>query len=51
MTLSPLAPRRFPRRPAVPGVRLAAGRAGIRYRRRRDVLLVALGGGTTVAGV
>ena len=50
-TLSPLAPRRFPRLPPLPGVRLAAGRAGIRYKGRRDLLLVELDRGTAVAGV
>jgi glutamate N-acetyltransferase/amino-acid N-acetyltransferase len=48
---SPLAPERFPNIPAVPGVRLAAGAAGLRYRGRSDILLVELGEGTSVAGL
>ena len=48
---SPLAPRRFPRIPEVAGVRLAVVAAGIKYRRRNDLLLVALSQGTTAAGV
>jgi len=48
---SPLAPRRFPRIPEVAGVRLAVAAAGIKYRRRNDLLLAALPHGTTAAGV
>ncbi len=48
---SPLAPRRFPRIPGVAGVRLAVAAAGIKYKRRNDLLLAALSQGTTAAGV
>ena len=48
---SPLAPAAFPAIPALPGVRLAAGAAGIRYRDRSDLLLVELTPGTQVGGV
>ncbi len=48
---SPLAPDRFPDLPAVPGVRLAAGCTGMRYRGRDDLMLVELAPGTTAAGV
>ncbi|MGH6901668.1 MAG: bifunctional ornithine acetyltransferase/N-acetylglutamate synthase, partial [Geminicoccaceae bacterium] len=48
---SPLAPARFPEIPAVPGVRMAAGAAALRYRDRPDLLLVELAEGTTVAGL
>ncbi|MEO1841162.1 MAG: bifunctional ornithine acetyltransferase/N-acetylglutamate synthase, partial [Pseudomonadota bacterium] len=48
---SPLAPRRFPRIPEVAGVRLAVAAAGIKHRRRNDLLLAALSQGTTAAGV
>lgn len=48
---SPLAPKRFPPLPAVAGVRLATGHAGIRYKGRSDLLLVELAPGATVAGV
>ena len=47
---SPLAPKRFPNLPDVPGVRLAAGRAGIRYKGRADLLLVELAPRSTIAG-
>ncbi|MSO65415.1 MAG: bifunctional glutamate N-acetyltransferase/amino-acid acetyltransferase ArgJ [Alphaproteobacteria bacterium] len=47
---SPLAPATFPPLPPVPGVRLAAAKARIRYD-RLDVLLVAFAPGTAVAGV
>jgi glutamate N-acetyltransferase/amino-acid N-acetyltransferase len=48
--LSPLA-RPLPPLPAVAGVKLAAGQAGIRYQGRTDVLLAEFTAGTTVAGV
>jgi glutamate N-acetyltransferase/amino-acid N-acetyltransferase len=48
---SPLAPARFPDLPAVPGVRLAAGCTGMRYKGRDDLLLVELAPGSTAAGV
>jgi len=48
---SPLAPERLPDLPAIAGVSLAVGAAGIRYRGRTDALLVSLAPGTTVAGV
>ena len=47
---SPLAPASFPEMPAVSGVRLAAGRCGVKYRNRDDLTLVELAPGTTVAG-
>ncbi|KIZ35832.1 MULTISPECIES: bifunctional glutamate N-acetyltransferase/amino-acid acetyltransferase ArgJ [Rhodopseudomonas] len=49
--VSPLAPINVPQMPAIAGVRLATAAAGIRYKGRTDVLLVALDQGTTVAGV
>ena len=48
---SPLAPLGFPSLPPVPGVRLAAGEAGLRYRARTDLLLIELAPKTTAAGV
>ena len=48
---SPLAPLNFPSLPPVPGVRVAAGEAGLRYRTRSDLLLVELAPTTTAAGV
>jgi len=50
ITVSPLA-LPLPELPAVAGVRLAVGEAGIRYQGRTDVLLVELAEGTAVAGV
>ena len=48
---SPLAPRAFPKLPALPGVRIATGNSGTRYAGRDDVLLVLMDEGTTAAGV
>jgi len=49
--VSPLAPKTHPELPVVPGVRFATAEAGIKYKNRTDVLLVAFDPGTTVAGV
>jgi glutamate N-acetyltransferase / amino-acid N-acetyltransferase len=49
--VSPLAPAQFPDMPAVGGVTLSTGAAGIRYQGRTDVLLVRFDPGTAVAGV
>ncbi|MGQ3674362.1 bifunctional glutamate N-acetyltransferase/amino-acid acetyltransferase ArgJ [Xanthobacter sp. TB0139] len=49
--ISPLAPKLSPDVPPVPGVRFATAEAGIRYKGRTDVLLVALDAGTVAAGV
>jgi glutamate N-acetyltransferase / amino-acid N-acetyltransferase len=48
---SPFAPARLPEMPIVPGVRLAACEAGIRYQGRTDLMLAVLDPGTTVGGV
>ncbi len=48
---SPLAPDRFPEMPAVPGLRLAAMAAALRYRDRDDLALFAFAPGTSVGGV
>jgi glutamate N-acetyltransferase/amino-acid N-acetyltransferase len=48
---SPFAPARLPDVPVVPGVRLAACEAGIRYADRTDLMMAVLQPGTTVAGV
>ncbi len=50
-TVSPLAPKSYPELPALEGVRFATAAAGIKYKGRTDVLLVALDEGTEVAGV
>jgi len=49
--VSPLAPTGFPDLPAIGGLRLAAGEAGVKYRGRADVMLAEMVDGTTVAGV
>jgi glutamate N-acetyltransferase/amino-acid N-acetyltransferase len=49
--ISPLAPKSMPDMPAIAGVRLATGAAGIRYRDRTDVMLAVFDEGTSVAGV
>jgi glutamate N-acetyltransferase/amino-acid N-acetyltransferase len=48
--ISPFAPKELPHLPAIDGVRLAAGQAGIRYSGRTDLLLALFDPGTTVAG-
>jgi glutamate N-acetyltransferase / amino-acid N-acetyltransferase len=49
--ISPLAPDRFPELPPIPGVRLAAYAAGVRYEGRDDLMLAELAPGSTIAGV
>ena len=49
--VSPLAPECFPELPPIPGVRLAAYAAGVRYAGRDDLMLAELAPGSTVAGV
>ncbi|MDR0810067.1 MAG: bifunctional glutamate N-acetyltransferase/amino-acid acetyltransferase ArgJ, partial [Gemmobacter sp.] len=49
--VSPLAPADFPVLPVIRGASFAAIGAGIKYQNRRDVMLVSLCPGTTIAGV
>ncbi len=49
--VSPLAPKTYPELPDVAGVRFATAEAGIKYKNRTDVLLVAMDEGTVAAGV
>ncbi|MBB3935976.1 bifunctional glutamate N-acetyltransferase/amino-acid acetyltransferase ArgJ [Aureimonas phyllosphaerae] len=49
--VSPLAPRSVPDMPAVAGVSIATGAAGIKYKGRTDVLTMTFAEGTAVAGV
>ncbi|MGL6209855.1 MAG: bifunctional glutamate N-acetyltransferase/amino-acid acetyltransferase ArgJ [Paracoccaceae bacterium] len=49
--VSPLAPASFPALPRIAGVSFAAVEAGVRYQNRKDVMLVHLAPGTTMAGV
>ena len=48
--VSPLAPASFPDLPPIAGVEFAACEAGVRYANRKDVMLVRLAPGTTMAG-
>lgn len=48
--VSPLAPASFPTLPLIKGAEFAAIEAGVRYQHRKDVMLVRLAPGTTVAG-
>ncbi len=50
-TISPLAPKKYPKMPEIDGVRMATAEAGIKYRGRTDVLVMAFDEGTQVAGV
>jgi glutamate N-acetyltransferase / amino-acid N-acetyltransferase len=49
--VSPLAPVSFPTLPVIAGAEFAAIGAGIKYLNRKDVMLVRLAPGTSVAGV
>ncbi|SMX41348.1 bifunctional glutamate N-acetyltransferase/amino-acid acetyltransferase ArgJ [Octadecabacter ascidiaceicola] len=51
MAISPLAPDAFPKLPQIDGVRFASGAAGVKYKDRKDVMLVELATGTSIAGV
>ncbi|PSL18005.1 bifunctional glutamate N-acetyltransferase/amino-acid acetyltransferase ArgJ [Shimia abyssi] len=48
--ISPLAPKSFPDLPRVAGAEFAAIEAGIKYEGRKDVTLIRLAPGTTMAG-
>lgn len=50
-TISPLAPRKYPKMPSIDGVRIATAEAGIKYKGRTDLLAMVFDAGTTVAGV
>jgi len=47
---SPLAPKSFPRMPAIGGLTMASGACGLRYKGRSDVMLAVMEPGTTIAG-
>lgn len=51
LPVSPLAPKDPPRLPPIPGVEIAVGNSGTRYKGRADVLLMRFPKGTTVAGL
>ncbi|MDG2296396.1 MAG: bifunctional glutamate N-acetyltransferase/amino-acid acetyltransferase ArgJ [Paracoccaceae bacterium] len=48
---SPLAPKAFPKLPAIVGVRFSSSAAEVKYKGRDDVMLAELAAGTAVAGV
>jgi glutamate N-acetyltransferase/amino-acid N-acetyltransferase len=50
-TVSPLAPKKYPKMPAIEGVRIATAEAGIKYKNRTDLLAKVFDEGTTAAGV
>jgi glutamate N-acetyltransferase/amino-acid N-acetyltransferase len=50
-TVSPLAPKKYVKLPALEGVRIRTAEAGIKYRNRTDLLLMVFDEGTDVAGV
>jgi glutamate N-acetyltransferase/amino-acid N-acetyltransferase len=49
--ISPFAPATMPSVPVIEGARFASAEAGIRYKGRKDLTIVVLDAGTTVAGV
>ncbi len=49
--ISPLAPKSYPKMPAIDGVRIATAEAGIKYKGRTDLLLMVFDEGTSAAGV
>jgi len=49
--VSPLAPKRYPQMPEVEGVRIAAAEAGIKYKNRKDLMVMVFDEGTAAAGV
>ena len=49
--VSPLAPAAFPDLPRIAGVEFAAVEAGVRYKNRKDVMLIRLAAGAAMAGV
>ena len=51
LTVSPLAPKKYPKMPAIDGVQLVSFASGSRYRDRDDLLLAKFASTTTAAGV
>ncbi|WIY52499.1 bifunctional glutamate N-acetyltransferase/amino-acid acetyltransferase ArgJ [Devosia sp. YIM 151766] len=51
LPVSPLAPKTYPDLPPIAGVRFATAEAGIKYKNRTDILLMAFDEGTIVTGV
>ncbi|OOY20362.1 bifunctional ornithine acetyltransferase/N-acetylglutamate synthase [Thioclava sp. DLFJ5-1] len=51
MTISPLAPAKFPDLPEIAGVEFASAAAGVKYAGRTDVMLARIAPGASIAGV
>ncbi|OOY04224.1 bifunctional ornithine acetyltransferase/N-acetylglutamate synthase [Thioclava sp. F28-4] len=51
MTISPLAPAKFPDLPEIAGVEFASAAAGVKYAGRTDVMLARVAPGSSIAGV
>lgn len=51
MEKSPLAPESYPELPEIEGVKLASCEAGIKYKNKKDLMLVVLDENTNIAGV
>ncbi|OOY14916.1 bifunctional ornithine acetyltransferase/N-acetylglutamate synthase [Thioclava sp. DLFJ4-1] len=51
MTISPLAPAKFPDLPEIAGVEFASAAAGVKYAGRTDVMLARVTPGSSIAGV
>ncbi|OOY30343.1 bifunctional ornithine acetyltransferase/N-acetylglutamate synthase [Thioclava sp. F36-6] len=51
MTISPLAPAKFPDLPEIAGVEFASAAAGVKYAGRTDVMLARVAPGASIAGV
>ena len=49
--ISPLAPKSYAKMPPIDGVRIATAEAGINYKNRTDLMVMAFDEGTEVAGV
>jgi glutamate N-acetyltransferase/amino-acid N-acetyltransferase len=50
-TISPLAPKSYVKMPPIDGVRIATAEAGIKYKSRTDLMVMAFDEGTELAGV
>ena len=49
--LSPFAPKKLPKLPEIEGVRIATAEAGVKYKKRPDLLVMTFVEGTVAAGV
>lgn len=50
-SISPLAPKSYPEMPEIAGARIGVAEAGIKYKGRKDLLVMVFDEGTAVAGV